>query len=267
MQHITDGCKNEDITYHFDKKGNITEEASKTETPGGKSVINRTVYHYQKDKVTLMQQLCNDTLVSEEISDYKGRDLIHFKRTLKGQTVIDESYVYSKPGKLQRITTITPQGTDVQEITYDSKDRIKETVTSRNGVMLAKEKEYNFGNTTTIEYFTKSFAKPELVKTIVYDFDGNIIDERSEKNGVEISRIITRYEVNILASRKEYSYSKLIWEMLYDEYGNPLKETRYDTDEVLVYENKFNPNFHLKEVKVLKGGNLQCEKTLSNEYW
>jgi len=266
-QHIANPCNKEEVTYLYDKKGMLTEEVSKLVAFNGQTIVNRTLYKYDKDKVANVQFVCNDTLVSEEFSEFIGNDLVHFRKTVKGKLQLDEAYTYQK-GKVLSVITTTPSGVSIQKMKYDNAHKAKETATSVGSVVTVLEKEYTEGNTKTVEQYTPPFTgEPQSVRVYVYDYDGNVIDDRTIIKGQETSRIISRFENNIPASRKEFAYGEPVLEMLYDEYGNPLKEHKFDTGEVFIYENKFNPSHHLREVKILKGDDVQCTKIYDNDYW
>lgn len=266
-QQIINPCNDEETTFNYDKKGLLTEEVSKVKAFNGKTVVNRTLYKYDKDKLAVVQHVCNDTLVSEEVSEYIGNDLVHFRKTVKGKLQIDEAYTYQK-GKVLSVITTTPSGVSVQKMKYDNAHKSKETTTSVGNTVTVLEKEHTEGNTKTVEHYTPPFTGgPQAIKTYVYDYDGNVIDERTLIKGQETERIISRFENNIPASKKEFAYGEPVVEMLYDEYGNPLREEKFDTNEVFIYDSKFTTGHQLKEVKVIKGDNVQCVKQYTNDYW
>lgn len=266
-QQITDPCNNEEITYQYDKKGLLTEEVSKINAFNGKTIVNRTIYKYDKDKLAVVQHVCNDTLVSEEQSEYIGNDLVHFRKTVKGKLQLDEAYTYKK-GQVLTVISTTPGGTAIQKMKYDNAHKLKETTTSVGNTVTVLEKEFTEGNTKTVEHYTPPFTgNPQAVKIYVYDYDGNVIDERTLIKGQETARTISRFERSIPASKKEFAYGEPVVEVLYDEYGNPLREEKFDTKEVFIYDSKFNTSHHLREVKVLKGDNVQCVKQYTNDYW
>lgn len=266
-QHITNPCAKEEITLNYDKKGKLTEEVNKTTTAKGKVVVNRTLYKYQENNPVLVQFVCNDTLVSEEASEYMNGDLVHFRRTVKGSLVLDEAYTYKK-GKVLSIISTTPKGMITKTVKYDSGLKMKET-TSRSGeIIIAVEREFTHGNAKTVQYFSAPVTNnPQMIKEFVFDYDGNVIDERTIIKGVETERVIQRYEKGRQALHKEFHYSNPVYEMQYDERGNPLREENFDTGEVTLYDSKFNPNHDLKEVRVFKNDKEQCVKMVENEYW
>jgi hypothetical protein len=266
-QHIINPCNNEEKTYRYDKKGMLTEEVSKMKAFNGHMIVNRTLYKYNKDKIAGVQYICNDTLVSEEISEYIGNDLVHFRKIVKGKLQLDEAYTYKK-GQVLNVITTTPSGTAIQKMKYDNAHKTKETATSVGATVTVLEKEFTEGNMKRVEQYTPPFTgEPQSVKIYVYDYDGNVIDDRTIINGEETSRIISRFERNIPASKKEFAYGEPIVEMLYDEYGNPLREQKFDTKEIFIYDSKFNAGHQLREVKILKDDKVQCIKTYENEYW
>jgi hypothetical protein len=232
-------------------------------------VVNKTLYKYnENDKVTRVSHICNDTLVSDEESEYIGNDLVHFRRTVKGKLVLDEAYTYQKRKVLSIIST-TPSGVLIKTLKYDDAKKITETTSKSGNTITAIEKEYKSGNTVTVEHYTAtSQKKPEVVKEYVYDFDGNLIDERTFVKDEETDRVIYRFEQGFKASKKEYAYGQLILEMLYDKRGNPLREENFETGEIRMYDSSFNENRDLKQVLVLKGdASIQCTKKYENEYW
>ncbi|WP_116787278.1 hypothetical protein [Flavobacterium psychrotrophum] len=266
-RHIINPCNNEEVTYSYDKKGLLTEEVSKMKAFNGHMVVNRTLYKYDKDKVAAVQYICNDTLVSEELSEYIGNDLVHYRKTVKGKLQVDEAYTYKK-GQVLSVISTTPSGIAVQKMKYDNAHKTKETSTSVGATVTVLEKEFTEGNMKRVEQYTPPFTgEPQSVKIYVYDYDGNVIDDRTMIKGQETSRIVSRFENNIPASKKEFAYGEPIFEMLYDEYGNPLREQKFDTKEIFIYDSKFTPSHHLKEVKILKDDKVQCIKTYENEYW
>lgn len=265
-QQITDPCKNERLTFLYDKKGNVIEETITTILPNGKPHMTRIQYDFEKDKIVRLREFSNDTLLSEENSEYLNGDLVHFRKVVKGKFMRDEAYTYKK-GQVLKIIATTPAGTLVQDVTYDSTHNIKETVTRSGTTVTMVEKEITNGNTKTIEFLTPPFIKPELVKTFVYDYQGNIIDERVKERGVETKRTVRRFENNISASKKEFVNGKPALEVLYDEYGNPLKEENFTEGIITIFENKFNDQHNLREVKVMRNDNQECIKQIQNEYY
>ncbi|MFP9100520.1 hypothetical protein ACLI09_15840 [Flavobacterium sp. RHBU_24] len=269
IQRITDPCNNEVLLHKYKKNGLIEEEVSTLKGFKGGTVVNRTVYKYNGDGlVTRVSHICNDTLVSDEESEYIGNDLVHFRRTVKGKLMLDEAYTYQKRRALSIIST-TPSGVLVKTIKYDDAKKMTETTTKSGNIITGIEKEYKNGNTVTAEHYTADGQnKPEVVKEYVYDFDGNLIDERTFIKDEETARVIYRFENGFPASKKEYAYGQLILDILYDKRGNPLREENFETGEVLMYDSSFNENRDLKQVLVLKGdATVQCTKKYENEYW
>ncbi|MFP5439769.1 MAG: hypothetical protein ACLGH8_18480 [Bacteroidia bacterium] len=265
-QQIDDPCKKEKLTFQYDKNGKVTDERVTATDAKGKLHTARTQYDFEKDKITRLRQFSNDTLLLEESSEYMNGDLVHFRRMVKGKLMLDEAYTYKK-GQVLKIIATTPAGTLVQDVTYDTAKKIKETLTRSGTVVTMIEREHTAGNTKTIEFLTPPFATPELVKTFVYDYQGNLIDERVTERGMDTKRVVQRFENNIPASKKEFENGKATLEILYDEYGNPLKEQDFSTGEITIYENKFNNRHNLREVKVIRGDNQECIKLIENEYY
>lgn len=265
-QHIIDLCTNEEQTFLFNPKGKTTEEIIKQTDTKGRVVVNRTLYTYDKDKVTRVQRICNDTLISDETSEYMNGDLVHFRRMVKGKMDIDEAYTYKKGQLLSHITT-TPAGVTVKEVTYNNTQRTSEAVTRKYAKVIEVVKESREGNMVTKEFLTPPFIRPTVTKVIVYDYDGNVIDERTLKNGKEVKRIICRFENNIPVSKKVFENGTVVFEGLYDEYGNPLKEQDFTKKTVIIYENKFNTQHNLREVKVIRNDKEECIKKIENEYY
>jgi len=269
VQRVTDPCNNEVLLYKYKKNGLLEEEVSTVNGFKGVTVVNKTVYKYNgNDKVTRVSHICNDTLVSDEESEYIGDDLVHFRRTVKGKLMLDEAYTYQKRKVLSTIST-TPSGVLVKTMKYDDAKKLTETVTKSGNIITGIEKEYKNGNTVTVEHYKSSDQRmPEVVKEYVYDFDGNLIDERTFIKDEETDRVIYRFENGFRASKKEYAYGQLILEILYDKRGNPLREENFQTGEIRMYDSSFNENRDLKQVLVLKGdATLLCTKKYENEYW
>lgn len=265
-QQITDPCRKEKLTFLYDKKGNITEEIVTATNAKGKIHNSRRAYDFDKDKVTRLREFSNDTLVLEETSEYINGDLVHFRRITKGKLILDEAYTYKK-GQVLKIISTSPTGVLMQDVTYDATRRTKETVTRSGATVTMVERERVTGNTTVIEFLTPPFIKPELIKTFVYDYQGNVIDERINERGVETKRVVKRYENSIHASKKEFENGKAVLEVLYDEYGNPLKEENFTNGEITIFENKFNSQHNLRTVKVMRGDKEECIKAIENEYY
>ncbi len=265
-QQITDPCKKEKLTFQYDKKGNVTEETITTTNAKGIIHTSRTQYDFDKDKLTRLREFSNDTLVLEETSEYMNGDLVHFRRMVKGKLLLDEAYTYKK-GQVLKIISTSPTGMLVQDVTYDTNHKTKETVTRSGATVTMVERERTNGNTTVIEFLTAPFAKPDLIKTFVYDYQGNVLDERVNERGVETRRVVKRFENNIPASKKEFENGKAVLEVLYDEYGNPLKEENFANGDITIFENKFNAQHNLREVKVMRGDKEDCIKAIENEYY
>lgn len=265
-QQITDPCKKEKLTFQYDKNGKIVDESVTAIDAKGKPYTSRSQYDFDKDKITRFRQFSNDTLMLEENSEYMNGDLVHFRRMVKGKLMLDEAYTYKK-GQVLKIITTTPAGTLIHDVTYDTAKKIKETVTRSGTTVTMVEREHTAGNTKTIEFLTPPFTKPELVKTFVYDYQGNLIDERVTERGMDTKRVVQRFENNIPASKKEFENGKATLETLYDEYGNPLKEQNFATGEITIFENKFNNQHNLREVKVMRGDKEECIKVINNEYY
>lgn len=269
IQRLTDPCANETFLSKYKKNGLVEEEVSTIKAFNGATVVNKTLYSYNaNNKVTRVSHICNDTLVNDEESEYIGNDLVHFRRIVKGKLMLDEAYTYQK-GRVLRIISTTPGGVLVKTMRYDDANKLTETTTKSGNLVTGIEKEYKSGNTVTVEHYTASdLKKPELVQEYVYDFDGNLIDDRTFVKDEETTRFIYRFEKGFRASKKEYAYGQLISEILYDKRGNPLREENFETGEVLMYDSSFNENRDLKQVLVLKGdATVQCTKTYENEYW
>lgn len=269
FQRVTNPCDNEVITSKYKKNGLLEEETSTVKGFNGVTITNKTLYKYNdKNQVISLLHICNDTLVSDEQSEYIGNDLVHFRRTVKGKLMLDEAYTYKK-GKVQTVISTTPGGTLVKTTKYDADKRLTETTTKSGATVTAIEKEYRNGNTVVVEHYTDVGQKyPEVVKEYIYDFDGNLIDEHSFVNNLETTRTIYRFENNRRTSKKEFLKGVQLTEVLYDRQGNLLREENLDTAEVKMYDSKFNKNRDLEKVVVLKGDATElCTKTYDNEYW
>jgi len=268
--HIIDSCTTEDILQRFDTKGQLTEEiANKKTFSGNDNVIYRDAFVYDRGKVQRVQHFCNDTIISEEITDYKGNNIARYRNIVKGRTTTDETYTYHK-GKLQNTVSVKPGGNVVREIRYDNSLGLKETTIKNGTTVTGVEKEYRNGNTRTVEFYNvpADAVKPSVTQQYIYDDNNNIIDLRTFNHGIETSREINRYDDdNVLVSRKLFENGRAVSESLYDLSGNILKETNLTTNEVTIYENRYNKIGDLISVTIIRNGQPACKKNYTIDYW
>ncbi|TRW25785.1 hypothetical protein FMM05_06060 [Flavobacterium zepuense] len=268
--HIIDSCATEDVQQRFDTKGQLTEEVANKQTfLGSNNVVYRDAFLYDGGKTKRIQHFCNDTLISEELTDYKGDNLIRYREIIKGRTTADETYTYHK-GKLQKMVSVQPGGDVVRETKYDNALGLKETTIKNAGIITGVEKEYRNGNTRTVEFYSipGDSLKPSVTQAYIYDDNNNIIDLRTFNRGNETSREIKRYDdANVLVSHKLFENGKAVSETLYDLSGNILKETNLTTKEVTIYENKYNKIGDLVSVTIIKNGQPSCRKNYTIDYW
>ena len=268
--HIVDSCATEDILQHFDTKGQLTEEiANKKTFLGQDHVVYRDAFVYDRGKTQRVQHFCNDTLISEEVTDYKGDNMVRYREVVKGRIKTDETYIYNR-GKLQKMVSAQPGGDVVRETKYDNSLALKETTIKNSGIITGVEKEYRNGNTHTVEFYSMpaDTLKPSVTQVYIYDDNNNVIDLRTFNYGTETSREIKRYDdANVLDNHKLFENGKAVQESLYDLSGNILKETNFVTNEVTIYENKYNKIGDLISVTIIKNGLRSCQKSYTIDYW
>ena len=267
--HMVDSCTAEDITYRYDKKGLVTEEITNKKTFNGvTNVVFKVTYTYSGEKPLRVRHFCNDTLVSEELHDYKGDDVVRYREIVRGSTTIDDVYTYRK-GRQQKLVTTIAGETVVKEFTYVDSLKLKQTTIKSGTAITGIEKEYTNGNAKTAEYYSvpADGDTPSVTVVTVYDFEGNVIDQKTIVKGVEASRKVNHYDGSILTGHKEFKNGLLTAETLYDQYGNILKDIRYADHETIIYESKYNKFGDLVSVKVIKNGKTQCGKSYTVDYY
>ena len=265
---IADSCTAGDITYHYNKRGLVNEEIMNKKDSHGVNVAFKATYTYDSERPLRVKHFCNDTLISEELHEYKGDNVVRYRNIVRGITTIDDMYTYRK-GRQQKLVTTINGETVVKEFTYNDSLKLKQTTIKTGNIITGIEKEYTNGNTKTAAYYSvpADGQTPSVTVVTVYDFDGNIIDQKTIVKDIETSRTVNHYDGPVLTGHKEFKNGLLTAETLYDLYGNILKDIRYAEHETIIYESKYNKFGDLINVKVIKNGKPQCGKSYTVDYY
>lgn len=268
--HIIDSCSTEDLLQRYNDKGLLVEEVINRKTfEGSDNVIYKDEYTYEKGKTVNINHFCNDTLISQEITRYRGDDIVSYREIVKGRPRIDEAYSYHK-GSLQKTTISMAGNIIVKDVRYDKTAQLKETTTTLNGTVTGIEKEYRNGNSKTVEFYSipADSVAASIKHEYIFDDNNNIIDFKTFTYGKETERVVNRFDdANVMVSQKNFENGILINENLYDLNGTILKETNFKSKQTILYESKYNAHGHLLSVTVIKEGQPVCQKSYNTKYW
>ena len=181
--------------------------------------------------LTLITYSCSDKKVSEK----------PLEEQLKGKVSSLVQFNYSASEKFGEISK--DELISKTEEKYDERGNIKESVSTRDGIIKHEEHwEYN-DNGKVIKHSDLGDWGLGRIETSKYDNNNNEIERDIEFPGTSSShKYIARYDAN--GNRTEFIWYlngqfDSIYKYKYDENGNNVEESRYEEDGDIMYKNVF----------------------------